>query len=188
MYVGCSYKNDIFRNDVHISIIKLTSTKSWNKSFSFLQALANPAAFSEHQTTVSRKRLMPLNDVYFNMENMPLFSKFRLLTFMQINIRKSADLTLTRLFQFVFRFCAILLPCVQLEWNIIEAWYKYNYVSLLRLRHQFIYESVDTRNLYILFKLLYDPCFVIRSYDKQLPVYHCKYQFKGIKTDEILWS
>ena len=70
-------------NDAHISIIKLTSTKSWNKSFSFLQALANPAAFSEHQTTVSRKRLMPLNDVYLNMENMPLFSKFRLLTFMQ---------------------------------------------------------------------------------------------------------
>ena len=102
MYVGC--KNDIFRNDLHISIIKLTSTKSWNKSFSFLQALANPAAFSEHQTTVSRKRLMPLNDVYFNMDNIPLFSKFRLLTFMQSNVSKSADLTLTRLFQFVFRF------------------------------------------------------------------------------------
>ena len=111
MYVGCTY----IRNDVHISIIKLTSTKSWNKSFSFLQALANPAAFSEHQTTVSRKRLMPLNDVYFNMENMPLFSKFRLLTFMQGNILKSADLTLTRLFQFVFRFVQFCCPVYSLN-------------------------------------------------------------------------
>ena len=113
MYVGSTYI--IFRNDVHISIIKLTSTKSWNKSFSFLQALANPAAFSEHQTTVSRKRLMPLNDVYFNIVNMPLFSKFRLLTFMQGNILKSADLTLTRLFQFVFRFVQFCCPVYSLN-------------------------------------------------------------------------
>ena len=100
----------MFRNDDHISIKKLTSTKSWNKSFSFLQALANPAAFSEHQTTVSRKRLMPLNDAQFNVNIILLSSKFRLLTFMQSNILKSADLTLTLLFQFVFRFVQFCCP------------------------------------------------------------------------------
>ena len=177
----------MIRNDVHISIIKLTSTKSWNKSFSFLQALANPAAFSEHQTTVSRKRLMPLNDVYFNMDNIPLFSKFRLLTFMQSNVSKSADLTLTRLFQFVFRFVQFCCPVYGL--NATSSRLDINITTYHHWLFDItLYMEALKHQTFVSFLILYNPCFVTRSYDKQLPVYHCKYQFKGIKTDEVLWS
>ena len=177
----------MIRNDVHISIIKLTSTKSWNKSFSFLQALANPAAFSEHQTTVSRKRLMPLNDVYFNMDNIPLFSKFRLLTFMQGNVSKSADLTLTRLFQFVFRF--VQFCCLVYSLNATSSRFDINITTYHHWLFDItLYMEALKHQTFVSFLILYNPCFVTRSYDKQLLVYHCKYQFKGIKTDEVLWS
>lgn len=42
------------------AIDQVTSTRSWNRSFSFLQALARQAAFSAHQATVFRNVLISL--------------------------------------------------------------------------------------------------------------------------------